>query len=97
MTTGSCHIRGGFRILVVARSSSHASAGYHIRGVVENTGGATAFVGTPAVTPLGEEVAAWNVAVEADDTHDGLVIKVTGAAGTTIRWVATVRTAEVAW
>jgi hypothetical protein len=86
-----------FDILVVARSSGGFSAGYRIQGVIENTGGATAFIGVPTVTTLGEEVAGWNVAVLADDTNNALVIRVTGAAGTTIRWVATTRTAEVAW
>ena len=42
-----------------------------------------------------KERAAWNATVAADDANDALVIQVNGAAGTTIRWVATVRTAEV--
>ena len=57
----------------------------------------TGFIGAPTVTTLGEDVAAWNVVVQADNGNDTLVIQATGAAGTTIRWVATVRTAEVAW
>jgi hypothetical protein len=36
----------------------------------------------------------WNVAVEADDTNDALVINVTGPSNE-VRWVATVRTVEV--
>ena len=86
-----------FDILVVARSSTGQSAGYHIQGVIENVGGATSFIGAPTVTTLGEDDATWNVAAQADDTNDALVIKVTGKAGTNIRWVATVRTAEVAY
>jgi len=82
---------------VVARSSGAASAGYRAYGVIENAGGTTAFIGTPTVTTLGEDATGWDVAVEADDNNDALVIKVTGAAATTIRWVATVRTAEVAY
>jgi hypothetical protein len=85
-----------FDILVVARSDGGASAGYRVEGVIENVGGITSFIGTPAVTELGED-ADWTVAVEDDDTYDALVIKVTGAGSTNIRWVATVRTAEVAW
>jgi hypothetical protein len=84
-----------FDILVVGRSSGGDSAGYHVRGVIENSSGTTSFVGTPTVTTLGEDSASWNVAVEADDTNDALVIKVTGEADKTIRWVATVRTVEV--
>lgn len=86
-----------FDILVAARSDGGASAGYRIRGVIENTGGNTGFVGTPTVETLGEEVASWDVAVQADDANDALVVQVTGAADTMIRWVATARTAEVAW
>ena len=86
-----------FDILVVARSDGGASAGYRVEGVVENVGGATGFIGTPTVTTLGEDVAAWDVAVQADDTNDALVINVTGAAATNIGWVATVRTAEVVY
>ena len=86
-----------FDILVVARSTSGDSAGYNVQGVVENWGGATAFVGVPVVTTLGEIDAAWDVAVVADDANDALVILVTGAAAEETRWVATVRTAEVSW
>jgi hypothetical protein len=87
-----------FDILVAARSTAPAgqAAGYHVRGVIENEGGITAFIGTPTMMPLGEEVAGWDVVVRADDTTDALVIEVTGADATTIRWVALVRTAEVA-
>jgi hypothetical protein len=43
---------------------------------------------------LGEDDSAWDATVEADNTNDALVIKVTGSASATIRWVATVRTTE---
>lgn len=86
-----------FDILVVARSSGGASAGYHIQGVIENTGGTTDFVGpAPVATVLAEDIPAWGVVVVADNANDALVIRVTGSA-TTVRWVATIRTAEVAW
>lgn len=86
-----------FDILVVGRSDAGASAGYQIQGVIENVSGATSFIGTPTVTTLGEDVSAWDVIVVADDSDDVLSIQVTGAASTTIRWVATARTVEVAW
>ena len=89
--------REAFDILVVARSSTGQSAGYHIQGLIENVGGTTSFIGTPSVTTLGEDVASWNAIAAFDDTNDALIIKVIGAGGGTIRWVATVRTAEVAW
>ena len=85
-----------FDILVVARSDGASGAGYRITGVIKhNTLGLTVFIGTPTVTTLGEQVAGWDVAAEADDANDALVIKVMGASGATVRWVANVRTAEV--
>jgi hypothetical protein len=88
-----------FDIFVVARSNTAASAGYQIRGVIENNAGAASFIGTPIVTILGEDVPAWdvNVFTTRPATVDCLFIRVTGAAGATIRWVATVRTVEVKW
>ena len=86
-----------FDILVVARTEAGASAGYQFLGVIENQGGTTGFIGTPQKTVLGEDVASWDVNVIADNANDALVIRVTGAAATTVRWVATARTVEVAW
>ena len=86
-----------FDILVVGRENIDGeSAGYRIQGVIENVGGTINFIGTPTVTILGEDDTAWNVQILADDTDDALVIQVRGN-GETIRWVATVQTAEVAW
>ena len=86
-----------FDILIVARSDDNSSAGYRITGVIERDGGTTHFVGSPDVTTLGENVVTWDAAVIAYDSHDALGILVTGANATTIRWVASVRTTEVAW
>jgi hypothetical protein len=44
-----------------------------------------------------EDVAAWDVSVAKDVANKALVIKATGAAATTIHWVASVRTVEVAF
>jgi hypothetical protein len=85
-----------FNILVVARSTTGGNtAGYQVLGVIENNGGTTSLVGSASKTVLGEDVPAWDITVSADDTNDALVIKATGD-NSTIRWVATVRTAEVA-
>ncbi|GIV76851.1 MAG: hypothetical protein KatS3mg050_1245 [Litorilinea sp.] len=86
-----------FDILVVGRSSSGESAGYRIVGLIENSSGNTAFIGTPTTTVLGEDDASWDVTVLADNTNDALAIQVTGGSGDEVRWVATVRTAEVNW
>jgi hypothetical protein len=84
-----------FDILVVARDAQGNSAGYSAQGVIENWGGATAFVGTPTVTTLGEIVASWDVTLDDDDANDALVIQVEGSAIWDTRWVAVVRTVEV--
>jgi len=86
-----------FDILVVGCTIAGESAGYRIEGVIENVGGTTALVGTPTVTTMGEDEGFWNVQVFADDTNDALQVRARGGFGDTVRWVATVRTAEVAW
>ena len=86
--------------MVFSAMAVGAGSGYaipQIQGVIENVGGTTSFIGSPTVTELGEDNAAWGVAVEADDGNDALVIKVTGASAVWIRWVASVRTVEVSW
>ncbi len=85
-----------FDIMIVGTTDAGESAGYRIQGVIENIGGDTFFVGTPIVTVLGEDDAAWDVQVLADDTNDALLIQAMGN-NETIRWVATVQTAEVSW
>ncbi|MBC7225944.1 MAG: hypothetical protein H5T61_01745 [Thermoflexales bacterium] len=85
-----------FDALVVGRTEAGESAGYLIRGLIENVGGTTAFVGSPSVTLLGEDDAAWNAQAVASNSYDALFIQVQGN-GETIRWVATVRTVEVSW
>ena len=87
-----------FDILVVGRSSGGASAGYKICGVIENNNSGAqqcVFVGVPETAFVREQIPAWNATVEADNANDALVVRVTGETGVSIRWVATVRTAEV--
>jgi hypothetical protein len=81
--------------LAVTGSTTYSAAGYQIQGVIKNVTGTASLVGTPVITPLGEDIPAWHVNIAA--SGDALAIRVTGAADTTVRWVATVRTAEVAW
>ena len=83
-----------FDILVVGRSNVGESAGYYIWGVAENVGGTTTVWATTMV--INEDDANWDAQAVADDANDALLIQVMGN-GETIRWVATVRTAEVAW
>lgn len=87
-----------FGILVTARSEAGQSAGYQLRGVIQrDAADNTSLISAPSTTVLAEQNAAWNVTVEADDTAEALVVKVTGSPSEPgkIRWVATVRTSEV--
>jgi hypothetical protein len=84
-----------FEIQVSARSSANTSAAYLIKGAIDNNSGTTSFLNAPIVEVLGEDDNAWDATVQADNTNDALVLKVTGTASATIRWVATVRTTEV--
>lgn len=86
-----------FDILVVGNTQNGISAGYRIQGIIENNSGAVSFVGQPTTTILGEDDGDWEAGIVADNTADALIVRVTGKAGQTIRWVATVRTAEVGW
>ncbi len=78
------------------------SASYKLEGVVQRNS-APFFFGTLDSTRLEELTktiihesdAVCDVTVEADETRHALVIKVTGIANETIRWVASVRTVEV--
>jgi hypothetical protein len=81
---------------VAARSDGGDSAGYLATGLIANHAGTTALVGTPTITVLGEDDTAWNLFVSADDGNDALSIKGLGRPATTVRWVATVETTEVA-
>lgn len=85
-----------FDMLIVARSSIGTSAGLMCRGVIKNVAGRTAFVGTPVVAPIAADEPSWKAAVSTDLTG-ALKITVRGAENREIRWVATIRTAEVAW
>ena len=53
-------------------------------------------MGVLTKTTLAEDDGAWDATVVADNPNDALVVKVTGPAAT-VRWVATVRTAEVTY
>ena len=88
-----------FNIQVVAFSSGGISAAWEIRGLIDRTGSSTTMNAAPIKTTpwIEDPYPAWDVNVEANDTYDALVIKVTGDTFRTIRWVATVRTTEVNW
>ncbi len=86
-----------FEILVAATDAAGDSAGWQVRGVIENKAGVTTMVGSPVVTKLGGDpaTALWLVSATADDANDELDVTVAGVVLTTIRWVANVETVEV--
>lgn len=86
-------------VSVAGGASGGTNAAHYMRKVmIRNAGGTTALVG--AVQTIGtdvETVAGWDVTITADNTNDALDIKVTGAAATTINWVAHVTGVEIAY
>lgn len=75
------------------------TARWTINGAIKRGANAasTVMVGTPTVTMTHNDAgaAAWTVAVTADTTNGGIAVTVTGAAATTIRWVAKIETTEM--
>ena len=89
-----------FHVLVVGTTSGGATAGtYELTGAIKNNGGTTSLIGSVTQTAVNEDAGAgtWDATAIADNTNNALVIQVTGASGTNIRWVARVETAEVTW
>jgi len=82
-----------FSAMVAARSATE-SAGYKIEGVIKNDGGTTSLVGTAVKTVFAEEDATWDITVEADDTNDALVFKVTGDSADSVIWEVTANKTE---
>lgn len=85
-------------VCVVARSASGTDNGvYHRRCCIKrDASNNTVLVG--AVQTVGTDIesnAAWDVTLDADDTNESLRVLVTGAAATTIRWVAEVSLVQV--
>jgi hypothetical protein len=87
-----------FEIQVIGTSDLGVTAGYRIRGVLKNVCGSTTMVGaTGDVLGVDASALLWNAGAEADDINDALAIWVNGSTGVNVRWVASVRTTEVAW
>jgi hypothetical protein len=78
---------------VIARNTTTGDiAAWYVSGTIKNVGGTASLVGTPTVAALGADAGAssWTLAVTADNTNKCLQITGTGAAATTIKWLATV-------
>jgi hypothetical protein len=87
-----------YSALIVARSTSTTgnNGAWKIEGLIKRdaTASATALVGTRSMTIL-TRPSGWQADVAADTTTGALVFNVTGSAGNTVRWVASVTTTEV--
>jgi hypothetical protein len=83
---------------IVARRTDaiNESAGFYIKGVVDNFSGTVADVGDLYEVVVAEDDPSILVDARADDTNNTINIYATGAAGKTIRWTALVKTVEVA-
>lgn len=91
-----------FNILVIANVTGGGNtSGWNLTGVIKRGANAasTALVGTVTTTLVGQDAGAsgWAIGATANTISGGLTITATGQAGTTIRWVATVECAEVAF
>jgi hypothetical protein len=84
-----------FDILVVAAADNGDAASYQYAGGIKHTSaGGTALIGSVQELMALEDDSSWSVDIDADTSNDALRIRVAGSAGRTVRWVATVRTAE---
>jgi hypothetical protein len=90
----------GFSGRIIARSSGGEVAVWFVEGAIKRGASAatTALVDTVSSDAKKDAGAAsWDCVLTADTTNGSLAFTVTGAAGTTIRWVATMETAEVTY
>jgi hypothetical protein len=84
-----------FEILVTGRASDGTSAAFRLVGAIKNNAGTTSIMGSPTKSIVATDDPSWDANAVADVSNHALVIQVIGANGTTIRWVASIRTSEV--
>jgi len=77
------------------------TARWTISGAIKRgaTAASTAVVGSVVLNVIAADAgaSAWTVAITADTTNGGIAVTVTGAAATTIRWVAKIETTEMTY
>jgi len=83
-------------VTAAANGASWSFEGAIMRGA---NAASTVLIGTPAINRVAATAGAtaWAIALTADTTNGGLAVTVTGAASTTIRWVAKLETTEVTY
>lgn len=85
---------------IVARQSAaqgSQSAAWKVEGLIRRDGTAASTVLISSTITAISNVPGWTLALSADTTNGCLAITATGAAGTSIRWVATIQTSEVTY
>ena len=89
------------RVAVTATTAAGALVGHYVReAVIRNDAGAVSLVGS--VGTIGSDItdagaSSWSVAVTADAVNKGLKIVATGAAATTVHWVARLDVTQTAF
>lgn len=96
LTIPSGRIFSGTVNIVGSKSDGTAVARYLRQVTIKNVAGTTSLVGD-VVTIGSDEAAATSISITADDTNDALSIQVTGITAETLRWVATIDGAELAY
>lgn len=93
-----------FKGLVVATTQAtpgtpNVTSSWEVAGLIKrDADNNTTLVGvTQAVLHQDGGAAAWSAVFSADDTNEALILTVTGAAGTTIRWAAFIDAVEIVW
>ena len=83
---------------IVARrtDATGESAGWQVKGVADNFSGTVANVGDVYEVVVAQDDTDWQVDVTADDADNALNVVCTGVASKTIKWMAVVKTMEIA-
>jgi len=86
----------GFTIEILGRRNTGAESARFIRdGIIQKTGiGDVSLVGSINAT-LDQNSTTWSVSITAEISNQTLSVKVTGAVGSTINWVAIIKFSEV--
>jgi hypothetical protein len=92
------YFRGSVIAGVTAGGNSKA---WTFEGVIKRgaTAASTAIVGSVVLNTIAQDsgASAWTIAITADTTNGAIAVTVTGAAATTIRWVAKLETTEMTY
>ena len=96
LPNNGAHVFAG--TVLAAVTGGGDSAAWEFKGLIKRgaNAAATSVVGTVVKNVIAYDsgAAAWDVTFSADTTNGGLKVEVTGAASTTIRWVAKLETTE---